>query len=234
MTNKRYAMAFETSQNAKIGRTSATYATQASCPRSCPFFGNGCYAEVAFCGITTRRLNAYASTLDLSPEDIADAEAREIAALTGKLPLRVHVVGDCRTNGAASTIGAAMVAHTAKHGQFAWTYTHAWRDVARESWHGASVLASVETADDARAAGARGYATAIVVSEHPSNKVYDLDGVKVLPCPGEVNDAVTCATCGLCGKDSTLRERGLTIGFAAHSARAAQVKSALDTARGKV
>ncbi len=233
MANK-YATAIEVSHNGKIGRTSATYATQASCPRSCPFFGNGCYAEVAFVGITTRRLNAYASTLALSPEDIAESEAREIAALTGKLPLRVHVVGDCTTDESARIVSSAMVAHTAKHGQFNWTYTHAWRDVRRESWQGASVLASVETADDARAANARGYATAIVVSEHPSNKVYDLDGVKVLPCPGEVNDAVTCASCGLCGKDSTLRERGLTIGFAAHSARAAQVKSAVDKARGKV
>ncbi len=234
MTTKRYAIAVESSQNGKIGRTSATYATQASCPRSCPFFGNGCYAEVAFCGITTRRLNAYASTLDLSPETIAETEAREIAALTGKLPLRVHVVGDCRTDGAASLVGDAMVAHTAKHGQFAWTYTHAWRDVASESWHDASVLASCETGDDVRAASARGYATAIVVSEHPSNKVYAFEGVKVLPCPGEVNDAVTCASCGLCGKATTLRERGLTVGFAAHSARAAQVKQALDTKRGKV
>src|SRR5262249_36720289 len=39
------AVAVETTDNAKLGKVSATYASQATCPRSCPWFGAGCYAE---------------------------------------------------------------------------------------------------------------------------------------------------------------------------------------------
>lgn len=233
-TNASVAIAVETSSNAKVGRVSATYVAQESCPNSCAFKGNGCYAESGAAAFTTRRLNRASALLDLTPEIIATHEAEAIRALTGKLPLRVHVVGDCITDEAARIVSGAMLEHSAKHGQFAWTYTHAWRDVDASSWQGASVLASCETASDVRDASARGYATAIVVDEHPSNKVYELDGVRVLPCPQEANpDAVTCASCGLCSRAETLRDKALTIGFAAHSARAESVKQALYVKRAK-
>lgn len=228
-----YAIAVESSENAKVGRVSATYVAQESCPSTCAFKGNGCYAESGVAAFTTRRLNRASAAAVLTPEVIAESEAREIAALTGRLPLRVHVVGDCQTDASARVISAAMMAHSAKHGQFAWTYTHAWRDVQRESWQAASVLASCETADDVREANARGYAAAIVVSEHASRKVYDLDGINVLPCPQESNASVTCASCGLCSRDSMLLARGLAVGFAAHSARADKVKEAIAQRNGE-
>src|SRR5262245_63271856 len=89
------ACAVETSTNAKLGPVSATYASQASCPRSCPWFGKGCYAEQGFVGLQTRRLNRSAVRGALR---IARAEARVIDALTGDRLLRLHVVGDARTD----------------------------------------------------------------------------------------------------------------------------------------
>src|SRR5206468_1103992 len=127
------AFAVETSDNAKLGLVSATYASQASCPRSCPFRGHGCYAEGGLVGFQTRRLNR---TRSRGPADVARAEARAIDGLTGDRLLRLHVVGDAPTPTAARTLSAALRRYAARgmmprHGKKAWTYTHAWRAVAR-------------------------------------------------------------------------------------------------------
>src|SRR2546421_8042285 len=108
---KPAAIAVETSTNAKLGPVSATYASQASCPRSCPWFGRGCYAESGLTGHTTRRLNRSALRGALR---IARAEARAIDALTGDRLLRLHVVGDARTDAAARELGAAARRYNAR------------------------------------------------------------------------------------------------------------------------
>lgn len=200
--------------NRKLGDCAATYVSQASCATGCPLRNAGCYAESGPAGFTTARLNR--STAE--PIELARSEAAGIQALPGDRPLRVHVVGDCPNDESAAIVGSAM----ADYPNVAWTYTHAWRDVQRSSWGNAHVLASCESADDVRDARIRGYATAIVVSEHPSDRAYDLDGVKVIPCPAE-SGRTNCADCGLCS-----RELPATIGFAAHGARKATVKRTLE------
>jgi len=148
------AIAVETSTNAKLGPVSATYASQASCPRSCPWLGKGCYAENGLVGWQTRRLNSQIR----SALRISQTEARAIDGLTGDRLLRLHVVGDAKTDAAARELGAAARRYAARgnsphRGRKVRAYTHAWRAVARESWGEAvSVLASVETVRDARAA----------------------------------------------------------------------------------
>src|SRR5207248_895946 len=92
------------STNAKLGAVSATYASQASCPPSCPWFKQGCYAESGPTGFTTRRLNRSDVR---GAVRIAREEARAIDALTGDRLLRLHVVGDARTKAAARVLGAA-------------------------------------------------------------------------------------------------------------------------------
>lgn len=209
-------IAVEKSGNTKTGRVSATYVTQSACPKDCKFYGNGCYAESGHMAFVTRRL----AESDDSPETISRQEADAIRALTGKLPLRVHVVGDCATDVAASTVAAAMVDHTAKAGQPAWTYTHAWRDVSRASWGPVAIQASCETADDEVNARARGYGTVRVVESFPTTKRYAMDdGSQILPCPQQTGKAADCASCGLCLNPALIESRrvsGVSIGFAAH------------------
>src|SRR5262249_22070915 len=157
-----------------------------SCPRSCPWFGAGCYAENGLVGYQTRRLNRSAVR---GPVEVARAEARAIDELTGDRLLRLHVVGDARTNAAARCLAEAVSRYcrrgmVPRHGKKAWTYTHGWRTVDRASWGpDVSVLASVETARDARVAMARGYAAALVVFAFERESAYRVDGVTVLPCP---------------------------------------------------
>lgn len=205
------AKAIERSDNAKIGNASATYASQGSCPKSCPLLGAGCYAELGMVGIQTRRLNA-AGGNSLS---IAKAEAKAIDTLSGINPLRLHVVGDASTNRAASILADASARFTAKHGRPVWTYTHAWRKVKRKSWGGVSVLASAHTVADAKAAMAKGYAAAITLPKDSPDHAFNRDGIKILPCPATTR-GVRCSECKLCFKDSYLKRAGIVIGFPIH------------------
>lgn len=212
----------ENSENAKIGMVSATYVTQHSCPTSCALYRSGCYAEAGNVGIVTRRLNK-SDIIDVNT--IADMEADGIRKLSGARPLRVHVVGDCTTDYAASVVGKAMVAHP----QPAWTYTHAWRDVDHASWQNASVLASCESTEQVKQASARGYATAIVVEEFDSEKKYEKNGINILPCREQIN-GTKCVDCKLCFNAENLKKHNITIGFKAHGVSKKKVTSALDFA----
>jgi hypothetical protein len=209
------------SKNAKIGDVSATYASiEGSCPSDCAHRDAGCYAQLGNVGIHSKRLDrANAVRTREDAREVARAEAREIKAaiVAGEdtRPLRIHVAGDCRTPSAAREIASAVEGWRPP----VWSYTHAWKRVARENWGKVSVLASVDRAEDLSLAFERGYAPAIVVGSHPANgKAYTRpeDGVRVIPCPNQTRD-VTCVQCGLCMNATRLHATRSAIAFAAHS-----------------
>ena len=114
---------------------SATYAAQSTCPAGCPLRAAGCYAEgPSPVKYTTWRVNRAARVRHVTPAQLAEREAAGIRALSGWRRLRVHVVGDCPSTAAARLVGAAMADHERKRGRAAWTYTHAWRTIARAAW----------------------------------------------------------------------------------------------------
>lgn len=199
------------SGNAKTGKVAATYAPQSTCPTVCPLRGSGCYAESGNIRYTLARLDHTADSLA-----VAMAEAEGIDNLKGDIPLRVHVVGDCSDNASANIVGSAMRRYEQK-GSFAWTYTHAWRDVPHSEWDGANVLASLENPADIPLARSQGYSPAIVVQAHESDKAYYVDGQKVIPCP-EQTKGITCADCGLCARFGKSADSP-AIAFAIHGAR---------------
>ena len=227
------ARAVESTANGKTGLVSATYVSQASCPGDCPLRGGGCYAETAWVGVHTRRLNRSPIT---DPAAVAEAEAGEIDRLSGDRHLRLHVVGDCPVPAAARSVSAASRRYARRGGRRVWTYTHAWRVVARPDWAGVSVLASCETPGQVREAHRRGYAAALIVAEHPADgRAYPLAGAggfKVVPCPEQTRAGVTCATCRLCMDADRLHDRKLVIGFAAHGSAARQLRFALNMLNG--
>lgn len=230
------ALARARSQNAKLGDASTTYAAQVSCPTTCAFFdGGGCYAETGQLGkFVTSPLNDAASTRGASAMDVALAEAVAIQSMESSRPLRLHTVGDCATDEAARVVSAAAEDYMARGGGPVWTYTHAWRTVARESWGKVSVLASCETPMDVELARARGYAPSIVVEEFNSAKLYKIEaatdstasaaavdrvsagGLDVLPCPAQTHEGIGCTDCRLCFDDGKLKQRGYAIGFEIH------------------
>ena len=219
-------IAVECSANFKIGPVSATYVAQGSCPPSCSWLGAGCYAEKGLVNHTTSRLNKVLAT----PLELAQQEAEAIGQLSGKRPLRLHVVGDCATPETASIIAEAVGRYEGRElrseGSKAppvWSYTHGWRETDRLAWGKVSVLASVETPEDIALANSAGYAAAIVVPEFQSWKRYSIGGHDVIPCPEQTSSkasrpgyAVQCTDCRLCWDDQALLKRGVSIAFAYH------------------
>lgn len=223
------AIGVERTQNRKVGNVAVTHASQGSCPNDCMFKNAGCYAEGGPQGFTTRRLNK--ANPNATSTEIALEEAKVIDALSGKRPLRIHIVGDCKTARAARIVSRAAKRYHRKFNQKIWTYTHGWRRVRRDHWGMVSVLASCESLTDIRQARARRYATALVVDFHPEDgkaylKVDEFGSEKIIPCP-EQTKGITCSQCRLCWDDNKLRDRGVTIAFAAHGNSTKRVMSNL-------
>ena len=220
MMQPQFAQAVEASENGKLGfkTLSTTYAAPASCPASCPFLkSHACYGEYGpiawqwtrVCGPIKKRTLA-------NRLKIAQIEARKIIGLSGTKHLRVHTLGDCATNQTAKIIAKAVEIYMARHGMKAFTYTHAWRDVDRASWGKVSVIASCELAKDVPLAKARGYATALVIPEHLTDKRHDHQGLSLLPCPQQTGRSASCKKCLLCLNSERLRRLDITIAFAVH------------------
>jgi len=149
-------------------------------------------------------LNAFG---DASPEEIARQEAVAIDALPPGQFLRLHTVGDCKTNEAArmvSVAAARWVARSIAAGfvkPMVYTYTHAFDVVDRASWGDVSVMASCETEDDIRLATSRGYAVELTRA-HSEIDGTPIAGLTPTLCPQQTGKLPDCASCGACGRDS--------------------------------
>jgi hypothetical protein len=219
------AISVEISDNIKLGKISMTATSQESCPPTCPLRGNGCYSESGRPNLVTQRLNKSTVT---NPLAIAKAEAESIRKLSGRRMLRLHTVGDCYVDEGAKILAEAASEHTAKHGQPVFTYTHG-HETARESWGQISVLRSCETFTQVKKAHEDGFASAMVVSEHDSDKAYVHEGFTIIPCPQQTGKAVNCASCKLCTQDKKLHSKKAVIAFAIHGVRAKRVKEILNS-----
>ena len=154
------------------------------------------------------------------------AEAEAIRKLSGRRMLRLHTVGDCCIDEGARLLAEAAHEHTAKKGMPVFTYTHG-HTTKRESWGNISVLRSCETIKQVEKAHEDGYASAIVVEEHKSDKSYKEGEFTFIPCPQQTGKAKNCAACKLCTQDKKLHARKAVIAFAIHGARKKQAKEML-------
>lgn len=216
------------SKNEKVGIAHATYVSQKSCPTTCPLLNAGCYAEHGNIAFHLRRMNKAAEALGALELARLEADAIE-AKLSGSLDLRIHVVGDCTTNEAASIVSQAALSKL-RSSKKPWSYSHAWRSVDRSAWGDVSVLASCETPAQVVEAQDRGWATAMIVDKFQGDKLYTDGQLKVLPCPNQTRE-VKCVDCRLCLGDTRLRDKGITIGFAAHGSRFKKVQALVQLAR---
>lgn len=234
------AIYVQDSKNSKISgnqKIDATYASiEKSCSDKCPLKNNGCYASYSYTGIIVKRLDSAAK--NLSSVEVAKAEAKAIdnSYSGGNVPkgrvLRVHVSGDCKNNASAKLVNNSIGRWKKRGGGLAYSYTHSWKNVDRGSWSNVSVLASVSNLKEAELAIAKGYAPAIIVAEHESNKTYKIgeSDIKWIPCPNQTND-VACADCQLCFNDQRLLKDGFGIAFAAHGVKKNDIKRHLKVIR---
>jgi len=142
----------------------------------------------------------------------------------GGRDLRLHAGGDVASTRGAKALSGAAEDWKRRGGGSVWTFTHRWRQVARHSFGAISVLASCESTEDAKRAQQRGYVPALVLRSFPSERAFDLDGLRVIPCPAETR-GTTCVQCRLClDREQHLRASKSAIGFALHGRQAAQVR----------
>jgi hypothetical protein len=217
---------------------SSTYVSiRATCPDSCAFKDNGCYAQNG----TSRRIM---KKLDEEAESSYRVSNNEAAAMKGAFgggmvpqdgarggrDLRLHVGGDVGSAGDAGYVASEARQWRVRGGGAVWTYTHRWREIPITAWAGIRVWASCETLADVRAAQERGYRAALVRDSFPTERRHllgdfgELPTVKVVPCPYETR-GVTCVKCRLC-LDAPI-ERDVVIGFRAHGQGLNKARGAL-------
>lgn len=215
----------------------STYVSiDATCPDSCTFKGNGCYAQAGQKHRTVGKLDRAGRRF--SALEVSEGEAAALGALwQGGVPqngrrggpdLRLHVAGDVSCRRGARALGDAVAALQARGLGTAWTYTHRWREIPRGAWGPILVLASCETVADAREAQRRGYAPALTVEAFGSSRAWRVaPGLRAIPCPFEARgQKPTCVECRLC-LDRDLLRMGAAIVFAVHGSQAEAAKRRL-------
>lgn len=227
------------SKNVKLGgikskkKVAATYASiDSTCPNSCESLKDGsCYAMWGNVGIQTKRLNKKkVSPLEAAKHEkrvILDAIKSNNKSIINR-DLRLHVSGDSRTIKGTRIIASAAKAYIKAGGGNVWSYTHAWQKVKRNNWGVVSTLASVDNKSQIKKARKQGYTPAIVVPQFPNeNKLFELNGVKFIPCPAQTGD-YGCADCRLCMNDQRLFRKNYGIAFEAHGVRKEKMKRRLN------
>ncbi len=202
---------------------SSTYVSiDATCRDECVFKRGGCYVRSGFTGNLASRLDRTAEVL--RPLEVIRNEVALIDGAFSRLghvpqdgarggrDLRLHVGGDCPSEKAAVLLAGAAERWIARGGGRVWTYTHNWKHIDCDAWGPISVLASVETPEQAHLARQLGYRPAMVVREFPGRRAFRVgQSERFVPCPAETG-VRTCVECRLC----LSTDRRVAIAFAAH------------------
>ena len=203
------------SKNVKVGKMAVTTSTATTCPTSCPFKGNGCYADsgplkLHWLKVTEgKRGDDWSTFLDKIKELPAGSKWRHNQA--GDLP------GDTKDLDSTKCVDLAK----ANEGKRGFTYTH--YDVLENFQNAITVnimnhlgftvnvsANNLEHADQLCDLDIAPVATVLPI-EQTTNTVTP-KGRKVVVCPATYKDDVSCADCMLCEK----RDRKVIVGFPAH------------------
>lgn len=224
-----HAYSYSKDGNSKT-RVPTTTTSNDSCPPSCGFMNNGCYAEGGPLGMLWRKLSittpgdtfengkAKIQTYDL------DGLLRKIKSIPRGMLWRHNQAGDLP--GIGANIDAESLAEIVKanRGKRGWTYTHkpylgknkAAIDAANRDGFTINVSAnSAEHAAKLKAANPDLPVVCVLPIEAENQRVINQDGVKILVCPAtRPGSTLTCAACGLC----QIATRRSVVGFPAHGA----------------
>jgi hypothetical protein len=213
------------SSNAKTGPIPVTTTEASSCPASCPFKGNGCYAEAGPLAILWRGLPS-------NPKRVGwDALCDNVAALPDGQLWRHNQAGDLPQDGQGRIDqGAVMALADANKGRRGFTYTHhdmGWYvnrvTVAVANERGFTVNVSANNLEDAdRLSDMKVGPVVVVVPVDAPRTMVTPAGRKVATCPATYRDDVSCASCGLCA----VRDRKVIVAFPAHGASKRKAEAA--------
>lgn len=226
------------SKNSKLSsnkeKVDCTYAPiEETCPDSCTMKKDKtCYASLGFVGIHEKRTSK--ESKKMSAIDLAKEEANLIVDnINSKSKfLRLHISGDSITKTGTKILAKASNKWIGNSDRKVWTYTHAWKKIPRDYWGEVSVLASVESNEQAKEAFQLRYVPAIIVDKFESSKAFKMNGMKFIPCPAQTHDNVSCASCKLCLNSDKLFVLNTGIAFEAHGATKEKIKRKLNVLNG--
>jgi hypothetical protein len=214
------------SANEKTGALVVTTSARATCWDGCAFFLSGCYALGGPLGLH------WAAVSKGERGQIWPDFLRDLAAALARNPAKIwrhNQAGDLPGDGAridrTALLQLARVSRDS--GRVGFTYTHkpllpgqapeaaanlrALREAARA---GFVVNASANNPGHADALADLGLPVCVTVPEETAATSATPAGRKIIVCPAQQREGVTCATCGLCSK----AKRSVIIGFRYHGA----------------
>jgi hypothetical protein len=201
------------SSNAKTGPIPVTYSPESTCPPSCPHYRGSCYAE----GYHTRLAWNRADRDGIEWGELCE----KIAALPPGSLWRHNVAGDIPGEGESVDAQALRELTRANQGRRGFTYSHkkspaAIRAIREANKGGFTVNLSADDAGEADALAELGAGPVVcVVPIDTPEKTETPAGRKIIVCPAQSREGVTCASCGLCAR----ADRDAIIGFRAHGMR---------------
>lgn len=199
------------SGNRKTGPIPVSTTSKNSCPATCPLMGNGCYAGS---GNTNIHWNRLSEKGDSASEFLSAVKKIGKGQLwrhnqAGDLPHSEGHIDDTFLRGLVK----------ANKGKRGFTYTHHLPElgdngalIEEANRGGFTVNLSANNLDQAVEYVGRYNSPVVTVLATDAPNVQEYKGVKIVACPAEKADKVTCATCGLCAKS----DRDYVIGFRAH------------------
>ena len=214
------------SSNAKTGPIPVSTSPRASCPPECPFLGD-CYGESGF------RTRLHWDKVDSGERG---TQYREFIAKIKALPpatlWRHNQTGDLA--GVGSKVDRRKLASLVKanKGRQGYTYTHKpvlsgeharanAEAIEQANRDGFTINLSANNAAHADKLANLGIAPVVAIVPRDTPDVsYTPQGRKIVVCPAQQRDDITCATCGLCA-----RQRSVIVGFRAHGANAAAIEA---------
>ena len=201
------------SANRKTGCMPVSTSPAQTCPASCPFKGNGCYAEGGPLKMHWDKVSAGQRGTDWSNF------LGSIAKLPNGTTWRHNQAGDLC--GSANTIDHSALKElvAANKGKNGYTYTHytmndeSNRKAVREAnAQGFTINLSAESLTQADELLDLDIGPVALTMTSAAQSTVTPKGRKVVVCPAQTNEAITCAQCRLCAKSN----RKLIVCFRAH------------------
>lgn len=207
------------SGNKKTGPIATSMTAKTTCPDACPLKIKGCYAAYGPAAIHWKKVDSGERGRDW------DGFCDEVKALPAGGMFRHNVAGDLPGNGSHIDAGALRQLVKAAKRLQAFTYTHYSPEIGTNiasieeaNKNGFVVNLSANNAAQAADYFKRFAAPVVCLLPKDAPNVQTIEGVKVVACPAEKSDKISCATCKLCAKS-----RDFVIGFRAHGTAAKTV-----------
>jgi hypothetical protein len=177
-----------------------TTSTKAWCPDSCPLKESGCYAKHGHTGLHWRKVTSGERGTDWN------TFVSKVRHLPKGGIWRHNVAGDLPAENGKVDAGMVRLLIQANKGKGGFTYTHHNADenaeiILEANHNGFTVNLSADNAGKADVLADMAIAPVVTLLPTDSAKVtYTPAGRKVVRCPAETSERVTCKTCRLCQK----------------------------------